>query len=71
MRYHVIWPRFLDHLGVCLAAGRVCRPEALDPGIGMTSIMEMLGPQQIQALIWVSTHIIEDILRLDPNSVNK
>lgn len=69
LRYHTIWPRFLDHIGVCLANNQTCRPDAVDPSLQMNSVLDMLGQRQIQALLWVATHVADDVMRLDPNSV--
>lgn len=71
LHYHTIWPRFLDHIGVCLANNQAWRPEAVQPTLQMENILDMLGPRQVQALLWVATHVVEDVTRLDPNSVKK
>ncbi|KAM3539082.1 hypothetical protein ARSEF1564_008016 [Beauveria bassiana] len=68
LRYHTIWPRFLDHIGVCLANNQVCYPDTVEPSLQMCHMIEMLGQRQMQALLWVATHVVEDVLRLDPNS---
>ncbi|KAK8146352.1 hypothetical protein G3M48_003209 [Beauveria asiatica] len=68
LRYHTIWPRFLDHIGVCLANNQACCPDTVETSLQMSHIIEMLGQRQMQALLWVATHVVEDILRLDPNS---
>ncbi|KAJ3499642.1 hypothetical protein NLG97_g173 [Lecanicillium saksenae] len=69
IRHHAQWPRFLDHIGICLASNQPCRPDAMDPNINMSSILERLGQRQTQALLWLAAHIVEDVTRLDPNSV--
>ncbi|KAH8712487.1 Importin beta-like protein [Beauveria bassiana] len=71
LRYHTIWPRFLDHIGVCLANNQVCYPDTVEPSLQMCHMIEMLGQRQMQALLWVATHVVEDVLRLDPNSAKK
>ncbi len=71
LQYHTIWPRFLDHIGVCLASNQACRPEVVEPNLHMNHVLDMLGPRQMQALLWVAAHVVEDVTRLDPNSVKK
>ncbi|KAJ6782897.1 hypothetical protein PWT90_04886 [Aphanocladium album] len=41
----------------------------MDSNVNMASILEKLGQKETQALLWLAAHVVEDVTRLDPNSV--
>lgn len=71
LKYYEFWPRFIDHIALCLATNQACHPENLATETGMQEIIVRLVPHQIQALLWVSAHSVDDVARLDPNSATK
>lgn len=71
IKYHKLWTRFLDHLIICLASNHPQSTDVLSDEGNQVSALEILDPLQIQAALWVTGNIADDVTRLDLNSTAK
>lgn len=71
MHFHNLWPHHIRHLVYCLASGRPCDPSSLDGSVDFAAALDSLGPVQVQAVLWVTSNVVEDIQRVDLNAPSK
>ncbi|KAF5026395.1 hypothetical protein F66182_1523 [Fusarium sp. NRRL 66182] len=69
IRFPQVWRRFIEHLTLCLASGQPCRPDALDDAPDSSTLIERMNPSHSQAVLWVLRNVLDDVAKIDLNSV--
>ncbi|OAQ88168.1 armadillo-type fold protein [Purpureocillium lilacinum] len=70
LHFHRLWPAYIRHLLVCLAARQSLDPSSVDETVGTADILARLDSAQLQAVTWVVTSVMEDAARFDMNAAN-
>ena len=71
LHLHRLWPHFLRHLILCLAAGRAVPLNITDSLANAASPAGSLGPTKLRAALWVATNVVEDVAKFDLNAASK
>ncbi|PHH58659.1 hypothetical protein CDD81_4951 [Ophiocordyceps australis] len=71
VHFHGVWPRFVRHVTYCLAFCQSYEAFAVHELSADTAAkMPSLNAPQLQAALWVTTSVIEDVCKLDLNSIS-
>lgn len=71
VQFYRLWNHFVRHLIVCLASGQTHQINSIDEISDLHVALELLGPLQVQAALWVIGNVVEDASKLDLNTDKK
>lgn len=66
------WTRCLNHLTYCLSKDQAVQyAEVIDTVPGTENLVESLSPQKVVALFWFSGGLVEEVGKMDSNSMKQ
>ena len=71
LHYHLLWQNSIHHLATFLASRTFHDPQTLTRPESLVSSCEAMLEKNVQALLWVTSSIMEDVVRVEWNSTKK
>ncbi|KAK2612940.1 member of the karyopherin-beta [Conoideocrella luteorostrata] len=68
--FHQLWPNYVRHLVTCLVSGHSCDPFTLVDSDEISLLFKSAGKNEFKAVLWVITSVMEDVTRLDWNTID-
>ncbi|KHO00889.1 importin 13 [Metarhizium album ARSEF 1941] len=71
IHFHQLWPSFVRHMSMCLVSRKYHDPLSLQSSVEISAVWGALDPDKLQAILWVVTSIVEDVIRVDWNTADR
>ncbi|OAA44912.1 importin 13 [Metarhizium rileyi] len=71
LHFHQLWPGFVRHITMCLISRQYHDPRSVQTSADIDSLLDMLDPKRLKAVLWVVTSIMDDVVRVDWNTADR
>lgn len=71
IHFHNLWPNYVRHLVTCSVSHHFHNPFNLDSSDEISNLLVNTEKDNLKAVLWVITSVMEDVTKIDLNAINK
>ncbi|GAB0135516.1 hypothetical protein EsDP_00003851 [Epichloe bromicola] len=70
IHFHKLWPNYVRHLVACSVSHHFHNPFNLDSSDEISNLLVNVEKDNLKAVLWVITSVMEDVTKIDLNAIN-